>query len=228
MSSMGKPSACAEIRPGVRHQRGLTLIELLVTVLIFSLVITVFSQAMFQVGQFERASARSAVGWQRQWDTGFGADDFFHGMTLPPEASQQPATGNYRQFSAWWLEQADSAAGRPVLVTLVIRKLESADQLTRADWGMFLAAQGSAEILLARWGREVNFEFINTAGEVLSVWPSLTSTPQTVAYEALPRAVQVVDSARQVLLHRWVFAGLTQPGLAQSNLGVPFGFGATP
>jgi prepilin-type N-terminal cleavage/methylation domain-containing protein len=227
MSSMDTPLAPARIRPRPRHQSGLTLIELLVTVVIFSLVITVFSQAMFQVGQFERASARSAVGWQRQWDTGFGADDFFHGMTLPPEAVHPLATGSYRRFSGWWLEQADTAFGRPVPVTLAIRKLETSEQSTGADWGMFLVTQDRAEVLLARWDREVNFEFINTSGDVLSVWPSSTSTPQSVSFEALPRAVQVVDSARRILVHRWVFAGQTQPGLAQSSLGVPFGFGAT-
>jgi hypothetical protein len=149
-------------------------------------------------------------------------------MVLVPEATQPLASGSYRRFSAWWLEQADPATGRPVPVTLMLRKLAPKDQLTETDWGMFLVAQDRTEILLARWEREVNFQFINSAGQVSSEWPPLTSAPQTVSFEALPRAVQVVDSARQFLLHRWVFAGLTQPALAQSNLGGPFGLGATP
>lgn len=209
------------------RQRGLTLLELLLTVVIFSLVITVFSQAMFQIGLFERASARSAVGWQRQWVTGFGVDDFFHGLVLAPEAAQPPASGSPRSFSAWWLEQADADAGRPVPVTLSVRKLESKDAQTPAAWGMFMVSQGGDEIMLARWEQEVSFQFMNSAGEVFDVWPPLTSAPETVTYEALPRAVQVVDSVRRSIVHRWVFAGLTQPGLAQAGLRGPFGLGVT-
>ncbi|MDD5333689.1 MAG: prepilin-type N-terminal cleavage/methylation domain-containing protein [Rhodoferax sp.] len=227
MMLAGKRRANAALGDRACRQRGLTLLELLLTVVIFSLVITVFSQAMFQIGLFERASARGAAGWQRQWVSGFGVDDFFHGLVLAPEAAQPPASGSAGSFSAWWLEQADADVGRPVPVTLSVHKLESKDAPTTAAWGMFMVSQGGAAIMLARWEQEVSFQFMNSAGEVFDVWPPLTSAPETVTYEALPRAVQVVDRVRRSIVHRWVFAGLTQTGLAQASLRVPFGLGVS-
>lgn len=206
------------------RQQGLTLLELLLTVVIFSLVITVFSQAMFQIGLFERASARSAGGWQRQWAAGFALDDYFHALVLAPEAQQPPASGGARSFSAWWVEQAGDAAGRPVPVALSIRRQKATQG---AGWDLFVAAQGGAEVMLAHWEREVSFQFINSSGEASDVWPPLSSDPGVVSYEALPRAVQVLEKDRRVVVHQWVFDGLTQPGLARSSTSVPFGRGAT-
>lgn len=207
------------------RMRGLTLLELLLTVVIFSLVITIFSQAVFQISLFERASARSMGGWQRQWASGFALDDYFRGLVLAPDAKESQATGSARSFVAWWVEQAGGAAGRPVQIAMFLREIGSAGKSESQGWGLFAAAQESGgEVLLARWNVAVSFEFINSAGLVDSVWPPLTSDATTVAYEVLPRAVRVVN-AQHAIMHQWVYSGLTQPGLARMNAGAALGLG---
>lgn len=211
-------------------QHGLTLLELLLTVVIFSLVISVFSQAVFQISLFERASARSMGGWQQQWGTGYGLDDYFRGMVIAPEGKDPLVQGNASQFSGWWIEQAGAMAGRPVPVTLELRPLSASTLQARVaaePWGLFELKEGAAPAMLARWDAAVQFEFANGAGEVQATWPILNTGAATVADEALPAVVRVVNSQRQIM-HQWVYAGTTQPGLTRATSAAPFGMGATP
>lgn len=211
-------------------QHGLTLLELLLTVVIFSLVISVFSQAVFQISLFERASARSMGGWQKQWGTGYGLDDYFRAMVMAPEGKDPLVQGNASRLSAWWVEQAGALAGRPVPVTLELRPLSESTlqaRLATEPWGLFELKDRVAPVMLARWDAAVQFEFVNAAGESQVTWPVLNTGAASVADEALPAVVRVVNSQRQIM-HQWVYAGATQPGLARATSAAPFGMGATP
>ncbi|MBC7618886.1 MAG: prepilin-type N-terminal cleavage/methylation domain-containing protein [Candidatus Saccharibacteria bacterium] len=212
------------------RQHGLTLLELLLTVVIFSLVISVFSQAVFQISLFERASARSMGGWQQQWGTGYGLDDYFRGMVIAPEGKDPLVQGSASQFSAWWVEQAGAMAGRPVPVTLELRPLSASTLQARVaaePWGLFELKDGAAPVMLARWDAAVQFEFANGAGESQATWPALNTGAVNVTDEALPAVVRVVNAQRQIM-HQWVYAGATQPGLTRATSAAPFGMGATP
>ena len=211
-------------------QYGLTLLELLLTVVIFSLVISVFSQAVFQISLFERASARSMSGWQQQWGTGYGLDDYFRGMVIAPEGKDPLVQGNSSQFSAWWVEQAGTMVGRPVQVRLELRPLSASTLQARVaaePWGLFELNDAVEPVMLARWDTAVQFEFANVAGESLATWPVLNTGAVTVADEALPAVVRVVNAQRQIM-HQWSYAGNTQPGLTRATSAAPFGMGATP
>ena len=212
------------------RQHGLTLLELLLTVVIFSLVISVFSQAVFQISLFERASARSMGGWQQQWGTGYGLDDYFRGMVIAPEGKDPLAKGDASQFSGWWVEQAGALAGRPVPVTLELRPLSVSTLQARVaaePWGLFELKEGAAPVILARWDVAVQFEFANGVGGAQATWPVLNTGAATVADEALPAVVRVVNAQRQIM-HQWVYAGVTQPGLTRATSAAPFGMAATP
>ena len=211
-------------------QHGLTLLELLLTVVIFSLVISVFSQAVFQISLFERASARSMSGWQQQWGTGYGLDDYFRGMVIAPEGKDPLVQGNASQFSGWWVEQAGANAGRPVQVSLELRPMSTSTLQARVaaePWGLFELKEGAEPAMLARWDAAVQFEFANAVGEPQATWPVLNTGVANVTDEALPAVVRVVNAQRQIM-HQWVYAGNTQPGLARATSAAPFGMGAAP
>jgi len=213
--------------PGLTHrhrrrtQRGLTLMELLVTVVIFSLVITVFSQAMFQVSLFERTSARNMGVWQRDWASGFGLDDYFRSQVLAPEAKEPQTLGDSQIYHTWWLEQAGDGLGRPVPVDLALRPLGRA----ASEWGLFARSKDGAELQLARWPTEVRFRFVDASGRVSDVWPSPQAAADVVVQETIPRAVQLVD-AQEALVHQWVYPGITQGALAQYSRGQTSGLAA--
>lgn len=210
----------------LRRQRGLTLIELLLTVVIFSLVIAIFSQALFQVALFSQAATRVAAGWQQRWSTGFALDDQFAALSLLVVPGEERAVGNASEFTVWWSELSGDRAGLPVRVRLSLRPgprdslpmgrgAEDAGNGRAAaatPWLLFASDGQGNEVARARWSGAVMFRYQNSAGDVMPTWPAPTAPASDVRFESLPRGVQIVD-ANGALVHVWVYAGLTQPGL---------------
>jgi len=200
-----------------RHggQRGLTLIELLLTFLIFSLVIAIFSQAVFQISLFARSSARTTTMWQERWATGFALDDYFSGLVLPGAGRADLETiGGPDQLATWWVERAGENEGLPERVTLSLRALAADERSGR--WGLYLGHEGTADKLAARWEYRVSFRYVDSKGSMFTAWPPPLQRARGVQDEALPRAVWVVDD-RGAIAHVWHFGGLTQPTLAQRS-----------
>jgi len=194
-------------------QRGLTLIELLLTFLIFSLVIAIFSQAVFQISLFARSSARTTSMWQQRWATGFALDDYFSGLVVHGAGTDNlAAIGGPDQFATWWVERAGEEAGLPIRVRLSLRSLGGDGRDGR--WGMYLDRGDATDELAARWEYRVSFRYIDSKGSMFTAWPPPLQRARGVQDEALPRAVWVVDD-RGAIAHAWHFGGLTQPNLAQ-------------
>lgn len=200
-----------------RLNRGLTLLELLLTVTIFSLVVAVFSQALFQVGVLEQATARHLGLWQREWLQGFALDDYFAAQLENMEPGAKPAAGEPLRYTTAWVEQAGSGAGQVRAVTLTLRAAR-----TGSDWELAWKSGDEAEVVLTQWAQPVQFRYVDMRGRVTDQWPGL----QSAAGETLPSAVQVVG-AREALLHQWNFAGWAQPRLTQPGAAAAFS-GVTP
>jgi len=189
--------------------RGLTLLELLLTVVIFSLVIGIFSQALFQISQFARASASTAGLWQQRWLSGYALDEVFVAMTLPTAAGDPGASGDSTTFSTWWTEGAGAQAGRPIRVQLRLRPLNA--QAGPTAWGLFVDDGNSNESLRARWDFPVGFRYGDAAGGTASAWPPRREAAD-IRDEALPRTLWVVDETGAIA-HAWTYLGLTQSAL---------------
>lgn len=222
------------LAPG-RAVRGLTLIELLLTLVIFSLVIGVFSQALFQVAQFERRFDGNTMRWQTTWNTGFALDGVFDRVQLLPETRGTDVKGGERQFEATGVSDLPGQEG--VVVRWVMQLKPAAGQAGAAvanpAWGLWLKVQplqetGAASLAsaqereVARWPGKVRFEFVDMKGAGSTVWPPLgaLATPNAYDAEALPSAVRVVSSEGR-LMHAWAVKAPAQRSALQRNTGAP-------
>lgn len=204
--------------PG-RLQQGLTLLELLLTVTIFSLVVAVFSQALFQVGVLERATARHLGQWQREWLQGFALDDYFAAQVEDLTVAAKSVQGDATHYRSTWVEQAGRGLGRVQAVTLTLRAQTSSD----TGWELALQSGEEPETVLAQWARPVQFRFVDARGRSSQSWPGA----QTAPGETVPSAVQLVDG-NAALLHHWHFAGWTQPALVRPGAAAAFAGGGAP
>lgn len=197
-------------------ERGLTLLELLLTLVIFSLVIAIFSQALFQIGQFSQAASRAGDRWQQGWSSGFALDSYFASLRFPDQPGSQRSEGTDNELTVWWIAQSSSREGLPVRAHLVLRPLATSDTSrgnANESWGLFVSEDDGVEALFARWPHPVSFQYLNSGGELHAAWPQPLQGLTSVRLETLPRAVRVVDG-RGAIAHAWTFGGLTQPGLA--------------
>ena len=196
--------------------RGLTLLELLLTMVIFSLVIGIFSQALFQISLFSQAATRAGGQWQHGWASGFALDDYFSSLRFQDTPGSQRIEGTSYELTVWWIAQSSSQEGRPVRAQLVLRRMPAARtdlQEKEASWGLYLTDADGSESLRARWPYPVSFRYSNLQGQSYLAWPPASEGPLDVRRETLPRSVSVVDG-RDAIAHAWAVRGLTQPGLA--------------
>lgn len=203
-----------------RFVRGLTLLELLLTVTIFSLVIAVFSQALYQVAVLERATARHLGLWQREWIQGFALDDYFAAQAEDQAAAAPVAQGDVSRYQTSWVEQAGRDVGRVQAVVLRLR----AQPAPAAGWELLMKSGDAEEVSLAQWPRPVQFRFLDVRGHTSERWPGDQAAPG----ETLPTAVQLVDVGNGALLHHWNFSGWIQPGLVRSGSAAAFAGGGAP
>ncbi len=203
-----------------RHrEQGLTLLELLLTVTIFSLVVAVFSQALFQVGVLERATARHLGQWQREWLQGFALDDYFAAQVEDLAIPVRTVEGDATHYRSTWVEQAGRSLGRVQAVTLTLRAQAPAGP----GWELVLQSGEEPDAVLAQWAQPLQFRFVDARGRSSERWPGA----QTAPGETVPSAVQLVD-ANAALLHHWPFAGWTQPSLVRPGAAAAFAGGGAP
>lgn len=174
-----------------RQSRGLTLVELLVAMVIFSLVMTLVAQAVSQVGQVVRVADEASQALGTRWSRGSAVSMAFANLVAPVEAGDQPFVGqpdSIEGSSSQPLEAPDVGVGALVL------RLRPADERSagtvldarfgggREDWRVVALFEGRAE-----------FSYLNRVGQWVPQWPQLTSRP-SLTPEQLPSAVMVRDA----------------------------------
>lgn len=214
------------------YQRGLTLLELLVTMVIFSLVIGVFAQALHQISLVERRSSDIAKQWPRLWQQGFAVDDAYKTHQAVSRKGDFEASGDSRRFEALWVVETGEYAGRSVRAELRLRPERELDPqraaseswvLTRRwieDPNLKLTRLELGETVQAKWPFAVRFRYLSATASPSENWPPLRTRAGGRFVEGTPRAIQLL-SADGSLAHMWLFRGNT---VAQSDqIGAPFG-----
>ena len=205
-------------------QRGLTLLELLLTLLIFSLVMGVFSQALVQVARFERSFAAGTVLWQQSRITGLAAADMVQGVRLQGTRGDDGAKGQALRWESDAYAPLPGLTGVPLRMTLELRQV-AGDAKAWSLWAVYqtdaasikpapsavgLASLGGPGMELARWEQPVRFEYVDARGQASEVWPTLGRADEGfLQTELLPRTIRVV-SERGQLMHAWQLRGAVQ------------------
>jgi general secretion pathway protein J len=203
--------------PVPRHrQSGLTLIELLVSLVILGFVVTVMSGAFYQVAQVVRVAEGVNGQFQSQWLRLRALSDLVGNLVMM-EGVERQFSGDAHGFEGFSLSlpQANWGVAQGFQVKLV------GDD--RGGMKLTLTPTDAKESTLVSWDRPMEFQYLAVDGSTELIWPPFGKNT-----DALPSAVVVRASSgeRQVqLIAR--YAGVRIPERdGQKDLGKLFGLDA--
>ena len=180
--------------------RGLTLIEMMVTLVIVSAVVGLLAQAMSQLrrvesllsgGQLEAAVQQVHAAWLLE---------ALEGVAAQPLDSLERFKGHAQGLTALTVAVPGFPAPRPGLLKLQIRKSSDAPgsvlEMTQAS---ALTAEGAATPLLSWIGEAGRFRYRDVDGEWHEQWPK---SDRPGVFEQLPTAILLeigLDGARVLI-----------------------------
>lgn len=170
-------------------QSGLTLIELLVSLVILGFVVTIMSGAFYQVAQVVRVAEKVNGEFQPHWVRLHALTDLVANLALPKD-DLQPFEGNsdgFRGFSLS-LPQNDWGNVQPFTVKLMPAQQGRGSELT-------VTGSDEKPMVVAAWDVPMVLEYLAVDGSVQSNWPPFGKTT-----DLMPSGVQVRAAAGEQLV----------------------------
>lgn len=201
-------------RTSVSLQTGLTLIELLVSLVILGFVVTIMSGAFFQIAQVVRVAENVNGEFQPQWVRLNALTDLVANLALPAD-NLQPFVGNSTGFEGHSLSLPQDDWGNAQAFTVKLVRTKQNSELT-------VATSEGKTILIAAWSEPVELEYLSTDGSTHSIWP-----PFGRAVDLMPSGVVVrATSGGRLIQLVAPYAGLRNPEpnairAAEKFFGVP-------
>lgn len=203
--SASTPTSAEPVRPA---QRGFTLVELLVALVILGFVMTLVSEAIFQVAQITRVADATTRGLASRWGAGWSASGLFANLTIPEESAIPALEGSSSRVTGFSTLPLDGSVtglqrfdislrptvDRPVSTEMVTHSREGSS--VRADTSVIAVFSGRAE-----------FAYVDRAGKLMPGWPGVTR--KEIDAEELPRAVVVREVGSGNVLMWYPFLGET-------------------
>lgn len=187
------------------RQRGLTLVELLVAIVILGFVMTLVSETVFQVSQVARAAQTATATLSRQWASGWSVQALFANLVAPAEpAERSPMEGTATRLTGY----STSALGDTPGVApfeLELRDGEEGSSATVMVWRDPADERSDRVEVVAGFDARVEFAYVDAAGQVSAVWPPTTRRADDE--EDLPRAVIVRERDGGRALRWYPFLG---------------------
>lgn len=191
-------------RSNGRRHRGLTLVELLVAMVIFSLVMGLVAQAVSQVGQVVRVADEASQALGTRWSRGSAVSAAFANLVAPLEAGDRPFVGQPGSIEGSTSQPLEAPNLGVAGLALRLRPNDGRTGGAVLD-ARFGAGEGEWRAV-ARFEGSAEFAYRNRVGEWVPQWPQLTARPTEVP-ELLPSAVMVRDAqSGRVLMSYPVYA----------------------
>ncbi len=181
-----------------RHQTGLTLIELLVTMVLLGFVVALMSGAFVQIAQMLRISSEHGNGFSGRWTQSRSMQDVVANM-VPDPAYDVPLEGKSARITLTTMALPPSATGVAQRATLA---LKTSAFVAGADTTTVLEASAAGEtdvrsnpppFEMARYKGSLIFVYTDAQGREHRQWP-----PAGVAEtDRLPSAIGLRDESRQ-------------------------------
>jgi general secretion pathway protein J len=181
-----------------RRQSGLTLIELLVTMVLLGFVVALMSGAFVQIAQMLRISSEHSNGFSYRWTQSRALENIISNLVADPELDK-PLEGSASRIALTSLTLAPAASGvaeRALLVLRVDAFTGGGDQTTVLELRPPEEAferRSEKPFELARFNGRLVFAYLDAKGREHKQWPPLGSTQ----LDRLPTAVGLRDEANQ-------------------------------
>lgn len=145
-------------------QSGMTLIELLVSLVILGFVVTIMSGAFFQVSQVVRIAESVNGQFQPQWVRSHALTDLVGNLVLPPDI-ERPFKGDSVGFEGYSLSLPQSDWGN---VQQFRTKLENRQQ---GGTNLVVVVGDETSVVIASWDIPITLEYLAMDGSSQSMWP---------------------------------------------------------
>lgn len=179
-------------------QQGLTLIELLVTMVLLGFVIALMSGAFVQIAQMLRISSEHGNGFPGRWTQSRAMQDVVSNL-VPDPAYDVPLTGKSAVITLTTMAlppTADGVARRATLSLKASAFAADADTVTVLEVGQAGETadfKDPAPFELARYKGRLIFVYVDAKGTEHRQWPP-SGTVQT---DKLPSAIGLRDESQQ-------------------------------
>jgi len=179
-----------------RYQHGMTLIELLVTVVILGFAVGIMSGAFTQIAQMLRVSTEHSNGFLGRWNQSRALYDMVSNMVIDP-ALEKPFAGQPMQLDMVTLALPDGPRGVARRARLRLKSADTDDDSTELWLENPAVADTPSSIGLARFPGRLEFRFVDHKAQEHTQWPP----GGTTIYRALPSAILIrqVDGSRLVV-----------------------------
>lgn len=201
------------------QQRGVTLVELLVTIVILSFTVALMSGAFTQIAQMLRVSTEQSNGFLGRWNQSRALYDIVANMVIDPTL-EKPFTGQYDQLDVVTLALPDGSAGIPRLARLRLKPASDDDKSTDLMLENPTMQSASGATRLTRFPGRLEFRYMDHRGQEQVQWP-----PTGMAtYRPMPSAILI----RQTEGLRLVVRAVAYEGdLSPKNNALAQAFGIT-
>lgn len=205
----------------VSRQKGLTLVELLVTMVIFGFMIATLSGALSQISQMMRISSEQTNGFLGRWSHSRALHDIVGNMVLDPTLDE-PFVGTASSLELVSLTTLHTAMGRPERLRITLEQDGRNPHVT--DLRIAVVAAKADAMNPAQWVTRfdgpVRFGFLDEQQEEHRQWPPANG----LVKQKLPTAILVQpDGEAKPFLRLSGYAGPVNPAnsLGRLLLGQP-------
>ncbi len=176
-----------------RKQGGLTLIELLVTVVILSFTVALMSGAFGQIAQMLRVSTEHSNGFLSRWTQSRALYDMVANMVVDPTL-ERPFVGGYEELDMVTLAYPEGPTGTPRAAHLFLTPSNDGDTTsTELQLKNPNTRDNQPAIKLARLPGRLEFRFVDHLGQEHPQWPPTGMA----ASRPMPSAVLLKDTNSQ-------------------------------
>lgn len=197
-----------------RPQRGLTLVELLVALILLGFIMTLVAEVVTQVSQVARAADAVTRGSSTRWGTGWSAGPLFANLLVPEEVDASAVlTGSTSRITGYSSRPLDGSELGIQRFDLELRpappgardRLGGTELRMRSAFGMPDQKDGA---VVAVYPGRAEFAFVDVSGQLHPMWPLLTRRDSDGP--VIPQAIVVKDADSGTWLMWYGFEGETE------------------
>lgn len=208
MNGLARPMrrTTRRLHRSVYFSRGMTLVELLVSMVILGFVMSLVSQAVFQVGLVTRAADDASRLLGSRWAQGWALSASFANLVVPSEAQDTAFTGDNFELQGFSTVAVDGQALGVAPLDLSLRQTNiavapgrPADEQTEL-WAAFPIRNGANERRrVAVFQGRAQFAYRDRLGVWSDRWPAPFRVEREPK-EVLPAAVMIREAAGSTVL----------------------------
>lgn len=148
----------------LKRENGLTLIELLVTIIILSFVIVLISGALNQTSRIIQTAASQNIGFMERWNQTRAMYDIIENMVIDP-LEEIPFSGTEKTIHLTTAAPPDKPRGIPQRIELILISDQNSSILS------FQSEPKKEKKLITKFSGLVFFRFTDHQGNNHTTWP---------------------------------------------------------